>query len=202
MASRKQRGHLKTWKGDRGFGFIRPEQESEDIFLHISALPKGIREPRVGDTILYQVMMQPDGKLRAVNASIQGVALQSRPRETRRTQNKPAKSSYNLLRNSRISYAAGMGTLALIMLSGIWNAGRMPFLNQRFEEVATILPGNSAKSDCPIKGNISWNGDKKYYHLPGMEDYDKTEIDLGKGERWFCSEQEAQENGWVKAPTP
>lgn len=57
------------------------------------------------------------------------------------------------------------------------------------------------KPECLIKGNISVSSGKKWYHLPGMEDYEKTRIDLLKGERWFCTEEEARKSGWKKAPT-
>ncbi len=57
-----------------------------------------------------------------------------------------------------------------------------------------------ATPGCNIKGNISVATGKKLYHLPGMRNYEATIIDLAKGERWFCSEAEAQANGWVKAP--
>jgi hypothetical protein len=32
------------------------------------------------------------------------------------------------------------------------------------------------KSECLIKGNISVSSGKKWYHLPGMKDYEKTQI--------------------------
>lgn len=51
---------------------------------------------------------------------------------------------------------------------------------------------------CIVKGNISSSGEK-IYHLPGCGSYDKTSIDESKGERWFCSEDEAQKAGWRKA---
>jgi len=35
--------------------------------------------------------------------------------------------------------------------------------------------------------------------MPGMSFYNKTEIDPSKGERWFCTEQEAVANGWRKS---
>ena len=47
---------------------------------------------------------------------------------------------------------------------------------------------------CRIKGNISGSG--KIYHLPGSSLYDKTRIDESKGERWFCTEEEARATGW------
>jgi hypothetical protein len=46
-----------------------------------------------------------------------------------------------------------------------------------------------------IKGNISSKGER-IYHLPGCRYYSSTVIDPKRGERWFCSEQEAVAAGW------
>ena len=54
------------------------------------------------------------------------------------------------------------------------------------------------KVGCHIKGNISSNGEK-IYHLPNSKKYLKTKISPSKGERWFCSEKEAQTHSWRKA---
>ncbi len=51
---------------------------------------------------------------------------------------------------------------------------------------------------CGIKGNISRNGDH-IYHVPGGEFYWRTRVNLFRGERWFCSEQEAQAAGWRRS---
>jgi len=52
---------------------------------------------------------------------------------------------------------------------------------------------------CAIKGNISSKTGEKIYHLPGQRYYDQTTIDPSKGERWFCTEEEAIANGWRKS---
>ena len=58
---------------------------------------------------------------------------------------------------------------------------------------------SSTPSDsCLIKGNISSSGEK-IYHLPGQYYYDKTVIDESRGEKWFCSEEEAISAGWRKS---
>ena len=44
------RGQLKSWNDQKGFGFIRPEQGSEEIFAHISAM-RGARRPTQGDLL-------------------------------------------------------------------------------------------------------------------------------------------------------
>lgn len=53
-------------------------------------------------------------------------------------------------------------------------------------------------ANCLIKGNISSSGEK-IYHVPGGAFYNQTIIDPSKGERWFCTEQEAIANGWRKS---
>ena len=50
---------------------------------------------------------------------------------------------------------------------------------------------------CLIKGNISENG--HIYHVPDSPNYEATKIDESRGERWFCSEEEARAAGW-RAP--
>jgi endonuclease YncB( thermonuclease family) len=52
--------------------------------------------------------------------------------------------------------------------------------------------------DCAIKGNISRSGER-IYHRPGQRDYAKTSIRTEKGERWFCSPQDAEAAGWRAA---
>ena len=49
--------------------------------------------------------------------------------------------------------------------------------------------------DCQIKGNINSEGDH-IYHTLGSPYYHKTRIDSFKGERWFCTVEEAEAAGW------
>lgn len=58
---------------------------------------------------------------------------------------------------------------------------------------AEVPPG------CRIKGNVSYNGGNRIYHLPGQRYYDKTVVTEARGERWFCSEEEARSAGWRRA---
>jgi hypothetical protein len=55
-----------------------------------------------------------------------------------------------------------------------------------------------APGGCRIKGNISHQG-KKIYHVPGQRDYARTNIDLSRGERMFCSPADAVRAGWQPA---
>lgn len=53
--------------------------------------------------------------------------------------------------------------------------------------------------DCRIKGNISYQTGERIYHVPGGRWYTRTKINESKGERWFCSEEEARAAGWRRA---
>lgn len=71
--AKETKGVLKTWKDDRGFGFIKPDDGSDDIFIHISALKGFVRRPYRGDVIYYEVEQTEDGKSKAINARLEGV---------------------------------------------------------------------------------------------------------------------------------
>ncbi|MDO5286853.1 MAG: hypothetical protein Q4G45_08555 [Actinomycetia bacterium] len=57
---------------------------------------------------------------------------------------------------------------------------------------------DEGSGSCQIKGNISAKGER-IYHVPGQRSYNQTKISPAKGERWFCSEAQAQAAGWRRA---
>lgn len=67
----------------------------------------------------------------------------------------------------------------------------------RVAQVAAAAKSPLGRPHCPIKGNISSNG--RLYHMPGTLNYERTEINEARGERWFCSEIEALTAGWRRA---
>ncbi|MGB3756179.1 MAG: cold shock domain-containing protein [Rivularia sp. (in: cyanobacteria)] len=159
------KGQLITWKDDRGFGFIKPDNGGKEVFLHISALKGVSRRPKVGDTILYERVTESKGKVSTAKASIQGVV----PRR------KPIKR--DLLKT--IIPIFRIAITAAIVIPTIMEFNR----NQAPSPITLI-----AKPGCTIKGNISINSGNKIYHIAGMEDYESTVISPEKGERWFCTE--------------
>ena len=80
---------------------------------------------------------------------------------------------------------------------------RNKFISRPGEVVSPVAVSAESSSeddrweDCRIKGNISSNG--RIYHVPGSRQYAQTKINAGKGEKWFCSEREAEAEGWRRA---
>lgn len=82
---------------------------------------------------------------------------------------------------------------------GIWQGAAIPAWQWRAERWRAAEGEKRAEGEtqCLIKGNITRNGN--IYHLPWQRWYDKTRIETGKGERWFCTEAEAIAAGWRPA---
>ncbi|MGC2853927.1 thermonuclease family protein [Novispirillum sp. DQ9] len=57
---------------------------------------------------------------------------------------------------------------------------------------------DAAATACPIKGNVNAKG-QRIYHVPGGQFYDRTRINEVEGDRWFCSEGEAQGAGFRRS---
>ena len=78
---------------------------------------------------------------------------------------------------------------------GLWKGAFVaPWDWRRGVRLSTAAP-TGGPGACRIKGNINREGER-IYHLPGGRSYERTRIDEGKGERWFCSEAEARAAGW------
>ncbi len=82
---------------------------------------------------------------------------------------------------------------------GIWQGVSKPAWVWRAErwQAAQTEKREGGEPQCLIKGNITRVGN--IYHMPWDRWYDKTRIEIGKGERWFCSESDAVAAGWRPA---
>lgn len=79
--------------------------------------------------------------------------------------------------------------------AGIWQGEAEPAWDYRAKRWASAE--DQAPKGCAIKGNVTDNG--QIYHMPWSSWYSKVKVEQAKGERWFCSESEAQAAGWRPA---
>lgn len=96
-------GTLSKWNEDRGFGFITTAQGSREVFVHISAFPRGAR-PRVGEVVSFETEAGPEGKAQAVRVMRPGASQGGRARDQRKPVDRPA---------SRNPLATLLGLLAI-----------------------------------------------------------------------------------------
>lgn len=63
-------GTVKWFNGDKGFGFIAPEDGSADVFAHFSAINStGFRTLNEGDRVEFETQQGPKG-LQAANITV------------------------------------------------------------------------------------------------------------------------------------
>ncbi|WP_166109091.1 cold shock domain-containing protein [Pseudoalteromonas sp. Z9A5] len=108
------KGLLKSWKTDKGFGFIKSDTLEHDTFIHISALKHMSRKPKVGDTIYFEVATQPDGKTKAINCRIEGVTELKAPHQ--KNNNQPHRIAKSNFASSFLGKVASIGLIAVLCL--------------------------------------------------------------------------------------
>lgn len=61
-------GTIKWFNASKGYGFIQPDDGTNDVFVHISDMQRSnITELREGDKLTYDVQRGQQGKLSACN---------------------------------------------------------------------------------------------------------------------------------------
>ena len=63
-------GKVKMFNDEKGFGFIKPDDGSSDVFFHVSALREG-DEITVGKAVTFEIGVDPkSGKSKAVSVDL------------------------------------------------------------------------------------------------------------------------------------
>jgi CspA family cold shock protein len=61
------KGTVKWFNGQKGFGFITPDDGGKDVFVHVSAVERaGLRDLKEGDIMSYDIVTEK-GKQSAGN---------------------------------------------------------------------------------------------------------------------------------------
>ena len=64
-------GTVKFFDAVKGFGFIKNDETSDEIFVHFSALNDGVRELQEGQKVTYEVVQdEKSERTRAANVSV------------------------------------------------------------------------------------------------------------------------------------
>ena len=66
-----QTGTVKWFNGQKGFGFIQPEDGGNDVFVHISAVERaGLSTLQKDQRVSYELETDRRGKTSAVNLQV------------------------------------------------------------------------------------------------------------------------------------
>ena len=137
--------------------------------------------PKYGSAEGYTPLMSACHRSRyeAAKALLRAGAVASYPRETLR----------DYLDYEKEAQLLGRGIWA-------WDSDS-PIDHRAAQRAPASNAAERGTNGCAIKGNISSGG--RIYHMPGQENYARTQINTAKGEQWFCSEAAARDAGWRRA---
>jgi len=68
-------GRITTWKDERGFGFIAPDDGGQPVFVHISSFTNRQRRPEGDELVTYKLAVDDKGRLRAKAVAFVGERL-------------------------------------------------------------------------------------------------------------------------------
>ena len=64
-------GTVKWFNTQKGYGFINPDDEGNDVFVHITAVQNsGLTGLNEGQRVSYELAEQRNGRLAAVNLAV------------------------------------------------------------------------------------------------------------------------------------
>lgn len=125
------RGTICEWKDDKGFGFIRPEDGSQNIFFHISHVKTTARRPQRNDLVTFEVTRDSQERLRAKHVVIEGVRSRPSSQTSQRIRTEPRqKDDVGLSVHGCSGYCCGRSALHIFPITTcqhacpIWHRSR------------------------------------------------------------------------------
>jgi len=109
-------GKLKKWNAERGFGFVVADHGEQELFVHVSAFPRGGRPPVVGEPLTFEMELDKEGRKRAVRVRRPGAP---KPRVSRHQQHEQVRHQTRRKPQRTESNSFGTRFLALLLVAGL-----------------------------------------------------------------------------------
>lgn len=197
-------GRIVRWQDEKGFGFIKSDDFNKEIFVHISAFPKGSLKPKIGDEVIFLINNTPKGvqatDVRYKNSSSSPIKLELERDRTSPNQNYPIPQRYNPRKKESKAKGIITSAFSLLMLGSIGYYGytelSQRFANSHREQVA-IPSQNLGKIEQskPLNQNFTCDGRQ---HCSQMTSKDEAQFFLancpnvkmdGNGDGDACEQQ-------------
>ncbi|MGB5806339.1 DUF1294 domain-containing protein [Castellaniella sp.] len=143
----RHQGRVTTWKDDKGFGFITPNDGGGQVFLHINSFSCRLRRPEVGELVTYELGVDSKGRLQAKAVAFIGKRA-AMPKA-------PGRSNLSIL----------FSVCFLVFVAGAVVAGRIPSAVLGLYIIASIVAFLAYAIDKSAALRNQWRTQESTLHL-------------------------------------
>lgn len=148
-------GRIRSWKDDKGFGFIVPDAGGDEVFVHISELDAEGRRPAAGDRVSFEPGRDRRGRVCARSVTMAGVPL-----KTRRVAGRPA--DHPAQWGGATLFAIPAFLLLMVIAALFW---RMPTGWFLLYLVLSVVTFGLYRLDKTLAGRDGWRVPEPRLHL-------------------------------------
>lgn len=157
-------GIIKSYNEQRGFGFIKIENQKKELFFHIKDLPSKQHIPKIGERLKFQIVSDNNGKMKAENIIRMDVKV-----EDRKTSISRKNSTQSIIKHRKKSFNL-INILASICIFAIFLAILIPYISNKFHREVLAQPNQTASSSI---NNTKYTCDGRV-HCSQMRSYDEA----------------------------
>ncbi|ENO84756.1 DUF1294 domain-containing protein [Thauera linaloolentis] len=130
----RHQGRITTWKDDKGFGFITPNGDGKQVFVHINAFSSRLRRPEGNERVTYQLTVDDKGRSQAKAVAFVG-EHPTRPRAPGRSKSPLIFTAFFLI---FVAGAAVSGRLSSTVLALYTIASIITFIAYALDKSAAL----------------------------------------------------------------
>ncbi|MDR0576149.1 MAG: cold shock and DUF1294 domain-containing protein [Candidatus Accumulibacter sp.] len=150
----RHQGKITTWRDDKGFGFITPDNGGKQVFLHASAFSDRRRRPEENDPVTYGIAVSGDGRSQAKAVTFVG----ERPISS-------ASPSRNIVALVRDAVALVFAACFLLLVVTAASRGRIPATVAGLYLVASVIAFFAYGFDKSAAMRNQWRTRESTLHL-------------------------------------
>ena len=153
----KFKGHIVKWHDEKGFGFIKCQDLSEEIFFHISQY-KGKQRPEINEQVVFTLGKNKQGKTQALQVQ-EWLFVRKQQRKHEHWQQQQDEFEHNRQVFTVFAIAPH------ILLAAAWLIGKVPTVLPLWYIIFSLMAFAAYAKDKYAAENGSWRTPENTLHM-------------------------------------
>ncbi len=141
------KGKVSSWKDDKGFGFITPNEGGKQVFVHIKSFSNRQRRPVTNEIVTYELKINERGRAQAESVLFSGEQIPSVGR--------PGENNTSLV----------LTALLIVFVAGLVFSGELPIAVLGLYLIASSIAFGFYAFDKSAARNDEWRIQESTLHL-------------------------------------